>query len=323
MPSPNLSELVATTIYNRSGKLADNVTKNNAILFRLSQRGKVKPVSGGRQIIQELDYAENGTVSRYSGYDTLNVSPQDVITAAVFDFKQYAVAVSISGLEQLQNAGKEQIIDLLEARITNAERSLKNAISSDMYSDGTAYNSKQIGGLQLLVADAPSTGTVGGINRANFSFWRNYSYDATTDGGAAATTSNIQTYMNQVYLSVSRGSDAPDLVLADNAYYKLFLGSLQTIQRLADPALAEAGFQSIKYINADVVFDGGVGGGCPANHMYFLNTNYIHFRPHSSRNFVPLGGSRESVNQDAMVKLLAWAGNLTASNCQLQGVLKD
>ena len=40
---------------------------------------------------------------------------------------------------------------------------------------------------------------------------------------------------------------------------------------------AGAGFTSLKYMNADVVFDGGVGGGAPANKMYFLNTNYIYF----------------------------------------------
>ena len=35
-----------------------------------------------------------------------------------------AVAISISGLEQIQNSGAEQIIDLLESRIGNAERTL-------------------------------------------------------------------------------------------------------------------------------------------------------------------------------------------------------
>ncbi len=51
------------------------------------------------------------------------------------------------------------------------------------------------------------------------------------------------------------------------------------------------------------------------------NTKYIHFRPHADRNFVPIGGERQAVNQDAVVKLYGWAGNMTTSGSQFQGVL--
>ncbi|MDP9144077.1 MAG: phage major capsid protein [Actinomycetota bacterium] len=323
MVSPNLSEIITTTLRNRTGKLADSVTDNNAILFRLKQKGRIKPVSGGRTIVQELEYAENGTFVWYSGYETLNVATSDVFTAAEFDWKQAAVAVTISGLEQLQNAGDNRVIDLLESRISNAEKTMANQIALGMYADGTGSGSKEMGGLQLLVADSPSTGTVGGINRATYSFWRNFSYDATTDGGAAATSANMQSYMNRVYLAVSRGRDHPDLIVADNAYYRLYLESLQTIQRVTNTELASAGFDNLKYMGADVVYDGGVGGNCPAKHMYFLNTGYLHYRPHSERNMAPIGGERMNVNQDAIVKLIGWAGNMTLSNGSLQGVLQD
>lgn len=323
MPSPNLSEIITTTLRNRTGKLADNVTKNNALLARLQEKGRVKKVSGGRTIVQELEYAENGTFLWYSGYEPLNVQTSDVFTAAEFDWKQAAVAVTISGLEQLQNAGDERQIDLLESRIGNAERTMRNQIGVGVYADGTGNGGKEIGGLQLLIADSPATGTIGGINRANYSFWRNYSFDATTDGTAAATSVNIQSYMNRVYLAVSRGRDHPDLVMADNAYYRLYLESLQTIQRVTNEKMAAAGFDNLRYMGADVTYDGGIGGGCPTNHMYFLNTDYIHYRPHSQRDMVPIGGERMNTNQDAIVKLIAWAGNMTLSNGQLQGVLKD
>ena len=79
------------------------------------------------------------------------------------------LSVSISGLEELQNSGSERVIDLLESRIKNAERTMANNVSNDLYSDGTASGGKQIGGLQHIIADAPSTGTVGGINRATYS----------------------------------------------------------------------------------------------------------------------------------------------------------
>ncbi len=323
MASPNLSEIVTTTIQSRSKKLADNVTENNAILSRLNKRGKVKPVSGGDVILQELEYAENGTYRRYSGYDVLNNSPSNVFSSASFNWKQSAVAVTISGLEQLQNSGPERMIDLLESRISNAEKTMENNIAADMYSDGTADGGKQIGGLQLLVADSPGSGQVGGIDRATYTFWQNVAKDATTDFGAPVSASNIGSYMNRVWLSIVRGTDRPDLIIADNNYYRAYWESLQAIQRIASDDKAMAGFQSLKYMDADVVFDGGYGGAAPANHMYFLNTDYIYFRPHRDRNMVPLGGDRMSVNQDALVKLIGWAGNMTVSNCFLQAVLKD
>lgn len=324
-PSSTLTEIVTTTLRNRTGKLADNVTKNNALLMRMKKKGKVKPVSGGRTIVQELEYAENGTFKRYSGYESLNIAPSDVFTGAEFNYAQAACAVSISGLEMLQNSGENAIIDLLESRISNAERTLVNNIAVDCYSDGTADGGRQIGGLQLLISGTPSSGTVGGIDASTTvgSFWRNIAFDATTDGGAAATSANIQSYMNRVYVQLVRGADAPDLIVADNNYYRLYLESLQAIQRITSDEMAQAGFSSLKYMNADVVLDGGYGGGAPTNSMYFLNTDYIYFRPHADRNFVPLGDDRFAVNQDAMVKLIGFAGNMTVSNRRLQGVLKD
>ena len=279
-PNTNYSEIITTAIESRTRRLADNVTANNALLTRLKSKGKVKPFSGGHKIIQELDYAENSTYKRYSGYETLDISPSEVISAAEFAIKQSAVAVSMSGLEMLQNAGKEKMIDLMEARLQNAERTFANSLSEDVYSDGTGSSSKQIGGLQHIVADSPSSGTVGNINRATYSWWRNISYDATTDGGAAATSSNIQGYMNATWVQVVRGSDKPDLIVADNNYWTLYLESLQAIQRIGQSDVAEAGFQTLKYMNADVVLDGGYGGDAPTNHMYFLNCDYIFLRPH-------------------------------------------
>lgn len=321
MASPNLTEVVTTTLRNRSGKLADNVSKNNALLMRLKKRGSIQTVSGGRTIVQELEYAENSTYTRYAGYEVLNIQPSDVFTAAEYDWKQAAVAVSISGLEgDVQNVGESAIIQLLSSRVKNAEKTMTNNLSLDCYSNGTASNGKQIGGLQLLIADAPASGVVGGIDRATWSFWQNFKFSGVGDGGAAVSAVNIQGYMNKVYLATSRGNDHSDLILADNNYYQFYLNSLQAIQRITSDELASAGFTSLKFMNADVVFDGGIGGGCPANHMYFVNSEYVKYRPSANRNMVPLENV-QSINQDATVKLIVWAGNMTLSNAQLQGVL--
>lgn len=319
MASPNLSEIITTTLRNRSGELADNVSKGNALLGKLKEKGSWKAASG-RSIVQELDYAENGTFMYYSGGEVLNVGSSDVLSAAEFDWKQAAVAVTATGLEiDVQNTGKEAVIDLLEGRIKNAQRTMRNNITNGMYSNGTGTGGKQIGGLQLLVADAPTSGTVGGIDRASYSFWQNQVYDANSDGGTAATSSNIQTYMNALYLECTRGADKPDLILSDSVYYKLFWASLQAIQRVTDSKMAEAGFQSVKFAGADVVYEDNTG--MPASHMYFLNTDYIFLRYAPKRLFKPLD-KVQSINQDAIVQLITFAGNMTCSNCSLQGVLK-
>ena len=338
MSFPNLSEIVTTTLRNRTGELADNMSRNNALLARLNKRGRVKTFSGGRTIVQELNYANNQTFQWYSGYQVLNIAPSQTFSAAEFPIRQSACAVSISGLEELQNSGEEAIIDLLESRIENAEDTFLNGMSQGIYGDGTVTGS--VGGLQLIISTSPSTGYVGGIDRSSWSFWQNSTYGAVTDGGAAATSANIQHYMNSLWVKLVRGRDYPDLIVADNNYYKFYWESLQAIQRIQNETeLGEIGFQTLKYMNADVVLDGGFQGfstdplpyqtssgtssvgGMPSNQMYFVNSKYLHWRPHSRRNMVPLDPDRFSVNQDAMVKLIGWAGNMTVSNCFLQGVL--
>lgn len=322
-PSSSLTEIVTTTLRNRTGKLADNFSKNNAALMRMRKKGKVKPVSGGRTIVQELAYAENGTFKRYSGYEALNITPSDVFTGAEFNYAQAAVAISMSGLEMIQNSGEEAIIDLLESRIENAEKTLINNIALDFYSDGTADGGRQLGGLQLLISKTPTSGIVGAIDASTTvgAFWRNVAFSCLANGGAPATAANIQSFMNQVWVQLVRGADHPDIIIADNNYWRLYLESLQAIQRIQSDEMASAGFSSLKYMNADVVLDGGYGGGSPTNTMYFVNTDYLFFRPHTERNFAPLGDDRFAVNQDAMVKLIGFAGNATVSNRRLQGVL--
>ena len=317
MSFPNVSDIVATTIQNRSRQIADNVTKNNAILARLNQRGNVKTISGGNVIFEELSFAENANGGFYSGYDLLPVAAQDVISAAEFQIKQYAVPVVMSGLEMLQNSGKEQFIDLLEARLNVAESTMMNQLSQSIYSDGTGSGGKEVTGLDLAVPTDPTTGTYGGINRATWSFWQSKTYDY---GATAATKDTIQGGMNTLWASLIRGSDRPDLIVLDTDYWSIYMASLQAQQRFTSPEVGNLGFPTIKFMDADVVLDGGIGGYCPANTGFFLNTKYLKWRPHAQRNMVPLSPNRRyAINQDAEVQILAWAGNLTCSGAQFQG----
>ena len=317
MASPNTSytEIITTTLRHRSGELADNVSDSNALLSRLNSKGNVRPVSGGRVIVEELEYAENSTFKYYSGYETLDINPSDVFSAAEYNWKQAAVVVSASGLEvDVQNSGKEQVINLLEKRIQNAFRTMRNQISTGIYSDGTGSGSKQITGLQAQVADDPTTGTVGGINRATWSFWRNQYYS-----NATMSSSVIQGYMQNLWISCCRGADKPDLITADSYMYEYFWDALSALQRITTAdGTGQQGWSTLKFLNADVIYDGD--SGHPSYTMYFLNTDYLYFRPHVNRNFVPLE-QRDSTNQDAFIVPIVFAGNLCMSNASLQGVL--
>lgn len=325
MASPNLSELVTTTLRDRQGELADNVSKSNALLSRVSARGNIDLVDGGRTIVRELEYAENATFMYYSGYETLNISPSDVFSAAEYAWKQAAVNVSWSGLEnRIQNAGDAASIRLIASRIRNAEKTMANQISIGIYSDGTGSGGKQITGLQAQVADNPATGTVGGINRANFSFWRNQNVTLTSTDNAT----ELAAAMRQLWSACTRGTDRPDLIVAGATLYDLFWSDLQSIQRVTSAATAVKGFAELEFRGIPVVLDGGQGtgtaidwgGGISATRMYFLNTSYLFWSVHSRTNMVPME-EKMSLNQDATVVPILWAGNLTMSNAGLQGVI--
>jgi len=315
MANANYNDIFTTTIENRTKKLADNVTKNNALLNRLNSRGKIRTVSGGSKILEELEYGE-GDLVWYNGYDNINYTDKKLFTAAEFALKLCAVPVAISGEDMLKNSGKERMIDLFEKRIANAEKTMSNKLASALYDDGTSSSGKSIGGLQLLVADDPTTGTVGNISRVDNAFWRN---QAKTISGATSET--IRGAMDDIYLKCCRGTDKPDLIVADDTMYALYEQSLTPQQRFTDAKMAEAGFTNLKFKGADVIFDGGQGGACPTGHMYFLNTDYLYLRPHKDRNFKVIGGDRMAINQDALYKIIGWAGNMTLSNASLQGVL--
>jgi hypothetical protein len=314
-----ISDLIATGIEARNRSIADNVLGNNPVTAQLKKKGRVKTFSGGHKIIEELSFTTNPNGGAYSGYDTLPTAAADVISAAEYTIKQYAVPVIVSGLETLQNAGKEALIDLVDARMEVAEATMANLIETGVYGDGTGYSGNAITGLGKLVeatATASQTQTVGGISRTSYSFWRNFCQTGLT----AVTSANVQGYMNTAWASLVRGADAPDLIVHGATWWSAFVGSLQLIQRFTDPSSANLGFPSLKFFNADVVLGGGIGGVVDTKTALYLNSKFLKFRPHSARNMVALDPSRRyATNQDAYVQILAWAGNLTTSGAQFQG----
>ena len=322
-PSSVFTEMVTTTLRHTDVKIADNVSNHNALLNVMKRKKKIKTVSGGYEIQIPLEYAENGTYQRYSGYDQLNTGASDVLTSAKFDWKQVALHVTASGKELRQNNSEEKMIGLVEARVNNAKNTAANNMSIDIYSDGALTN--QVSGLANII-QTNGQGTVGGINSATFTFWQNQFKEMPgTDLAStpsAANAASMLADMNDLWLSTVRGADKPDLIVSTHDLYSLYELGMQDKQRYANGELAKAGFETLKYKTADVVFDDNTNFGTTDELMYFLNCDYVYMVQHSDAQW-STEEEKTPVNQDAVVIPLFWMGEMCVSNRARQGVLFD
>jgi hypothetical protein len=315
------TELVTTTYRNHKKEVADNVSQHNALYRRLTQKGRVRREDGGLSIVEGLEYAENSTYTRYSGYDPLNIEAVDVLTAAEFPWRQVSVNVAASGLEIRSNSGENRIVNLVKTKIKNAQKSMANGLAEDFYSAGSLSN--QVGGLQALIADA-GTGTVGGIDSSTYTWWKNIVQSAASplQAGGAITPSatTIESLMLPLYLRLTRGADHPDLIVMDEVYFTYFETSQTSLKRYAPADDGQAGMLSMKYKNADVFHDSSASG-ISGSHGYFINTDYLSVVVHQDADMEIMPELR-SINQDAVVVPVIWQGNLVCSNRALQGVMK-
>ena len=310
MPNANYDSILTTTIEKRSKKIQDSVTANNPGYYKMSERGNVRPFDGGHKIIEPLSYAENTNAGWYSGADVLTTGLTDELTAPEFTIKQLAAPVVITGLDEIKNSGPAGLINLLEAKVKVAEATMENLLDAGFYADGTGSLGKELTGLGAAVP-VTVTNTYGNIDRslAANAWWRS----RVTDTNAAPSTTTIMSLFNAEWMALTRNTDSPDLIITDSTTYAVYEAVQQGLLRFTSSKLAEAGFTALRYKSADVVMASGIDGNCPAATTFFLNTKYIHLRPFTGRNMVPLDGGQRPFNQDVTAKVIAWAGNLTCS----------
>jgi len=313
-----LQEVFSLALEDRSKGYQDLVSNSNAILYMMKKKGQFKTFSGPT-IRERLLYAESGTYTRYSGYQYLNPAPAELMNDAEFTPKLAAVSVTLSGEDILQNSGSNQLVDIMEAHIDAAEQELQDRFVEDLHGDGTLSN--QIGGLQLAIPTDPTSGTYGGISRADNAIWRTAAYDAHSafSGITQVTSSTIKTILDNVMIERSRGQKGPNMICMSQEHYIAYTAATVAIQRIQDEnELGKLGFTNLKYYGAgksvDVVLEGGIGSAMPADTTYFIDTSGLKFRYHADRNFVKFGGKQTPVNQDAMVQHIGFYGNLVQSN---------
>lgn len=316
-PSQVFTQMVSTTLRNSATDVADNVSKNNALMNRLKKKGKIRTLDGGTEIQVPLEYAENGTYQRYGGYDTLNTNASDVVTSAKYDWAQVALHVVSSGRELRMNSGKSAMINLVKTKKSNVLKTAANNFSVDFFSDGSL--SYQIGGLANLI-QSNGQGTVGGLDSATWTFWRNKFREIA--GTGTYTKDTILGEMNAIWMALTRGADKPDLVVLSHDFFSVYEASQQQFQRYQDADMAKAGFESYKYKTADVIFDDNANFATNAEKGYFLNTDYLYIFQHKDAQWSQ-DEEKKPINQDAIVIPYYWMGNAACSNRSLQGVLLD
>lgn len=309
----NLTEAVIATERHYSATLDDNLTANNGLLNRLKQKGGIDTFPSGRTIAEGLIYGNNLSASWFTGYDTFTPpTTSDVADVAEFNIKQLGAFISISRLEEVQNAEPDRRYSLVKTRYTQLMAQLENLLSTGLYAVGNGSGGKELGGLQLLVADDPTAaGSPGGINQVTNSWWRNK-----FSASAATTSANVKSRFNSMWVSLIRGKDRPDLIACDDDFYLYYLESLQGQLQFMNAKEADAGYVSLKYMNADVVLD----AACPNKHAYFLNTDHLYIKK-SKGNLFNSGEFRQVANADYQVKPWFFDGNMTTSNRSLQGVI--
>lgn len=309
MPNANYDTILSTTLANHMPKLVDNIFSARPFVYFLKQAGQIRTISGGSKIVLPLLYAQNGTAASYSAYDSITTTAQTGITAAEYNWKQYAATISISGIEEAQNNSEEQIINLLEAKTFQAEESITEKFD-EMFitSDGTGNSNKDWLGLAKLVKDSAST-NIGGINQATDTWWA---------PGHKNTTATALTLaqMRTAYNTVSVGNDQPNVILTTRTLFEKYEDLLQPQERFMDSKTADGGFQNLLFKGAPIVYDNYVTAG----DVYFLNTKYIRLVGHSDTWFKPTPFVRPN-NQDARFAQILCYGELTISNRARQGVL--
>jgi len=307
----SFDEILTTTLNNYVPKLTDNIFSARPLFYALTNGQTMRTVSGGAKIVVPIIYKANDTAKSYAGTETIDIAAQTGITAAEYSWGQYASTVTINGLEEAQNNGEAQIIDLLEGKIFQTQESIIENMNTMFHGDGTT-KATDWNGLENIVNDSALTANaLGGIDPSvtGNEFWKS---QATTTTGAL-TLAKLATRYN----SVSVGNDQPTIIISQADDYESYEALLTSNIRYTDTDMADAGFQNLMYKGAPWTFDAANTAGV----VYMLNTKYLQLVRHSDTWFKPTPFVRPN-DKDAVYSQILCYGQLTCSNRDRQGYLE-
>lgn len=291
--------------------LTDNVYRSNLLTFRMVMRNK-KLVQGGLHVEVPLIYSKMAAGGPYQGYEQLNITPQDVVKSAAFDWKQYYSFVTVDGLTQLRSDSPQSIVNHLVFKFEIAQMDLADKLGDGLWSDGS--NVKALDGVQGAVDDGGVLVTYGGLSRTTNTWWRSQDDSTTTILSFPA--------MQSMFGNCTEGGRHPTLIVTTQANYNRYVAlnsggqAFPTQPGGHDEQLAAAGFTNLLFNNVPVTVD----SKCTTNHVYFLNETYWDLVVASKVDF-RMKEFREPVDQDAMTSLILWAGTLICRNPARQGKL--
>lgn len=316
MANPNVGELIASTWPRLvTDKPEDQVFGDRWMFDQFTTKnGGLKKVDGGSPIEISVEYATNTTFRSYSDMEVLDIARIDVFDAAQYEWKEHSGTITYSLIEEFKNSGEGRKFDRIAGRLENAISSHKDDLSTAMF--GTvSSNSKNINGLQDLVPDDPTTGTVGSINRATFSFWRSKQI---TDTGASFST--LRANMRTMYNNVSKGmaGDHPTVLVTDQTSFEGYESLLTTNERFTDKTSGDAGYknEALKFKGAKIGFD----EDCKAANMYFLNPKFLMLYVAKSY-FMSLSKELEPVNQNTRVRKVITFAQFVTKQPRRTGVI--
>jgi len=333
-------DAVVTTTYDAyRNTMIDNIFKSNPAMIEFKRTGATRTEDGGVQIIEPLMYGKNSTIDSYESYDVIDTTPQEGMTSALFPWTQVAGSITLSRKERRQNSGKHQIINLVSAKIKQAEMTMQEKFSEYLFAAGKyagSQSSTDPAGLLSMIPEVPTSFNVGGITVSTNTWWRNkVKGNAGTTlvwipdtGDTPASATGIDAMQN-LYNNCSKGPGGmPNLILASQYLFEQYQTGVLPLARVpANQESADLGFPNLRFNGSTLYWDenfrsASVSDPTSTAGAYFINTKFISMVSDSQTEFIRTPFVRPA-NQDADTSLILWMGNCTINNRRKHGVLVD
>lgn len=316
MPDPNRGQRVASNweLVVKT-KPEDQIHADYWLLNQLSQGSGFVGKSGGDFITCPVEYGENPTVGSYSDLDQLNTNRSDVFDRYEAQWKEHAGTFVISDLEDDRNSGEGQVFDLRNAKLENLKNSIRGDLNEMFFADGTGNSSKDLNGLQNIVATTPTSGTFQGIDRATYTWARNQSTAGTQTTSAF---DNLRAAMRSIYNLSSNGisSDHPTFAVTTRTVFEGFEGLLLANERFTDKGTGEGAFETLKFKGAKISYD----NDCLSGALYFLNPKFLKLY-YKTGAWMKAQATQRPVNQTADFVVIRTMAQLFATNPRRLGIV--